>query len=278
MQHACHHAAMAGDHDPSSLLCADSLFQCYPPARSSPKARPDPLNADPCTTRLITMPMPRIFPLPYPHRAAFRHGGIAAALAAALAIGGCASTSMPPRDAAATTMHAARPYHETLSMAGRLSVRYEQNGRNEAVHGSFIWQQEPDQTRIELRSPTGQTIALIDVTPFASTLTQSNQPPRQAANVDALAADALGWPLPVSGLRNWLQGFGIDQHGQEFVATPAGQRTFITRDGWQIIYENWQQPDGGTSAPRPRRIDLQRMTEQAGPVEMRIVIDEWQAL
>lgn len=167
-----------------------------------------------------------------------------------------------------------RPYHNAIGIDGRLSVRYQQNGQEEAVHGSFAWRQVPARTMIELRSPIGQTVAAIDVSPTLATLTQAGQPPRQANDVNSLTADALGWPLPVAGLRDWLQGFGIDANGQRFAVSSAGPREVTTGDGWRITYDAWEQEAGGVS--RPRRIDLERDTDQAGPVALRIVIDAWQ--
>lgn len=195
---------------------------------------------------------------------------------------GCAVLGQPAKTGAGASPvantapgpDAGRSYHDAINIDGRLSVRYQQNGQDEAVHGSFAWRQATERTQIELRSPIGQTVAAIDVSPALATLTQAGQPPRQANDVNALTADALGWPLPVAGLREWLQGFGIDANGQRFATAPSGPREVITNDGWRITYDAWQQEAGGIS--RPRRIDLERDTDHAGPVALRIVIDAWQ--
>ena len=119
------------------------------------------------------------------------------------------------------------------------------------------------------------TIALIDVSPQGASLTQAGQPVRHAPDVDALTAQTLGWPLPVSGLREWLQGIAQTASGQRFVATPQ-QSEVVTRDGWQIRYANWQPDDTPPPQARPKRIDLARNTQQAGDVSIRIAIDSWQ--
>jgi outer membrane lipoprotein LolB len=192
-----------------------------------------------------------------------------------LLLTGCATLTEP----AATRQAMAPPaYHDAIDIGGRLSVRYQQNGNEQAVHGNFTWVQSPAHTTITLLSPLGQTIALIDITPTSSTLTQSGQAPRSAANVDALAADALGWPLPVSGLRNWLQGFTLDANGRRSAAAPqaADGANVAAEDGWRILYASWQQDAGPAAAARPRRIDLERSSAQSGDVALRIVIDSWQ--
>ena len=191
---------------------------------------------------------------------------------------GCASlNSSPPSPAPEIFSPASSPstrsFSDKVSLAGRLSVRYQGNQKEEALHGSFTWAQSAAQTTVTMLSPLGQTVAVIDVTPAGATLRQANQPVRSAPDVDALTAETLGWPLPVSGLRQWLQGFGVDASGKHFIANPQVS-DFTTLDGWRLRYANWQ--DEASPQSRPRRIDLARNTAQAGDVSIRIVIDTWQ--
>jgi outer membrane lipoprotein LolB len=197
-----------------------------------------------------------------------RRHALFAVLSAALS--GCASLNSPIP--AAGPVQTARAFHAAIDLGGRLSVRYRNGDREEALHGNFSWSQTPVRTTVTLLSPLGQTMAVINVTPEGATLAQSGQPLRGAADVDDLTADTLGWPLPVAGLRDWLQGFALDAAGQRFVATPAASEV-TTADGWRLRYPGW---DNDTAAYRPRRIDLARATEQAGDVSIRIVIDTWQ--
>ena len=208
-------------------------------------------------------------------------------LAAALfgiIVSGCASLplsaplSTPPGTAPSASMPA-RLYHEAIDLGGRLSLRYEQNGAPQTLDGKFTWSQTAANQQITLLTPFGQTLATIDVTPQGATLIQSNQPPRREASVDALTASALGWPLPIAGLRTWLQGFATDARGAPYIATAAaqGDDAFInTADGWLIHYTLWDGTDGPPAQARPRRIDLQRITSQAGTIALRIVLDTWQ--
>lgn len=176
----------------------------------------------------------------------------------------------------APAVAAARSFKDTIDLGGRLSVRYQTNNKEEALHGSFIWSQTPAQTTVTLLSPLGQTIAVINVSPNGATLAQGGQPVRSADNVDALTAETLGWPLPVAGLREWLQGFALDAAGRRFIATPAAPE-ITTRESWRIRYAAWLEENSATAQSRPKRIDLARATEQAGDVSIRIVIDSWQA-
>lgn len=211
----------------------------------------------------------------YPATPAAGRRACLCALLAAMLLGGCAGmVRAPATPPAARADEAGRTYHQSIDLNGRLSVRYQRNGKEEAVHGSFSWTQSPQLTRVTLLSPLGQIVAVIDVTPDGAAMQQANQRARAAADVDTLAAESLGWPLPVAGLQQWLQGFGTDRSGRRFIATPqAGDAEFATADGWRIRFAAWE-PE--SSSARPKRIDLQRTTEQAGDVSIRIAVDGWQ--
>ena len=187
----------------------------------------------------------------------------------------CASLA-PSSELSAPAAAASTQLHRAIDLNGRLSVRYQAGDKEEALHGSFVWSQNGPDTTVTLLSPLGQTIAIIKTAPSGATLEQGGRPPRSAADVDTLTAETLGWPLPVSGLREWLQGFAVDRDGRPFAASPqAGE--IQTRDGWQISYAAWTAEQTTPQQNRPRRIDLTRRTAEAGDVSIRIVIDSWQA-
>lgn len=202
-----------------------------------------------------------------------RLGAPVATLAFTAILAGCSTFQGPATPAASNV---ARNYQQSISLSGRMSVRYQQNDKEQAIHGSFTWDQQQRQTVVDLLSPLGQTLATITIKPGTATLTQSGKPPRTAADVDTLTELALGWPLPVSGLRDWLQGFSRHDGGGPYVAVPADTESSLqSPDGWKISYDTWQREDGAASS-HPKRIDLSRNTEQAGQVSIRIVIDTWQ--
>lgn len=192
-----------------------------------------------------------------------------------LLLAGCATFDAPAPDVSSAAAQQAPPraYHDAIELGGRLSVRYQENGRDQALHGSFTWMQTSDRTIVTLLSPLGQTIATIDIMPNQATLTQAGQAPRTAPDVDALTTAALGWPLPVSGLRDWLQGFAPDAEGRHVIASQPGASSVATSDGWRILYASWQED---VTPSHPKRIDLERNTVQAGDVAIRVVIDSWQ--
>lgn len=199
----------------------------------------------------------------------------AIALGTLLSLTACATLESPEDARLSTATSMQRAYSETLDLDGRLSVQYQKDDKDEAIHVSFTWKQSRERNTITILSPLGQILATIAVTPDSATLTQSGQTPRNAADADALAQQALGWPLPVSGLRSWLQGYAIDAGNRAFIASPSNTKV-TTRDGWHIRYQSWQDDNQPATSSRPKRIDLERQTEQAGKVAIRIVLDNWQ--
>ncbi|AVR98718.1 outer membrane lipoprotein LolB [Pseudoduganella armeniaca] len=164
-------------------------------------------------------------------------------------LAGCATTPTGPLSTVAVA-----PYRETVALEGSLSVNYVKEGKRESLSGKFTWQQQGPRTDVTLSSPLGQQIAAITVTPQQAVYHEGSKPPRSAPNIDTLSAQTLGWPLPVSGLRDWLQGYATAAGGVRFAASPANN-TVTTADGWQLQFDAWQE-EGAT--PQPRRIIARR--------------------
>ena len=163
-------------------------------------------------------------------------------------------------------------YRDAIDLSGRLLVNFEKDGKPDTISVKFMWTQTPGLVDASLLSPTGQTVAKINVTPQSATLTQGGQPPRIARDIDALTAQALGWPLPVSGMRDWLQGYATTADGKRFAASPANN-TVTTADGWVLTFVSWQ--DEHAALPVPKRIDAQRPASAgSGPLALRIVLDQ----
>lgn len=191
-------------------------------------------------------------------------------LALAATLAGCATSGAHLSNA---TVGA---YRDTIDLTGKLSVNYMKDGRQESLTGNFNWEQRPGRVDVSLATPFGQTIATIAVTPEAATLIQADRVPRTAADIDSLTQQTLGWTLPVSGLRDWMQGYAVDAQGQRFAASPVNN-SVVTKDGWRLRFVSWQDEKSaqpGSAPPMPRRIDAER--SGAGDVQdlaIRIVID-----
>jgi outer membrane lipoprotein LolB len=164
-----------------------------------------------------------------------------------------------------------RNYHEVIQLSGRLHVLYEQDEKQQSITGSYEWQQDSENIRINLLSSLGQTIAKITVTSQGASLEQANRPVRFARNIDSLLEDNLGWSMPIANLRDWLQGQIKNAQGQRN-AIPAQDGVTTNANDWQIRFMSWQE----AKPILPRRIDLERSTTAAGQVSLRLLIDEWQ--
>ena len=188
------------------------------------------------------------------------------ACAAAL-LSACATSGQGP----ALSQASVAPYRDSIELSGRLYVNYEKGGQPDTLTGGFTWSQSATAVDVALLSPVGQTVATIRVTPEAATLTQGGREPRVARDIDSLTAQTLGWSLPVSGLRDWLQGYATGAGGQRFAASRANN-SVTTPDGWRLTFVSWQ--DEAAVHPAPKRIDAQRSASAtSGPLALRIVVD-----
>jgi len=155
---------------------------------------------------------------------------------------------------------------------GRFSARYTQGNTEQSVVGSFLWRERGTDVQLELMSPLGQTMAVVSQNQQGAKLELPNQPPRRAPEVDTLMQDALGFSLPVSGLRDWLRArpaAGTPAH----VARDAQSRPeTIEQNGWTVHYVAWT--DDASSDARIRRLDLDRSQGANGPLSVRLVLDQ----
>lgn len=183
--------------------------------------------------------------------------------AAFITLAGCATTS--------TNVATVGAYRDSIDLDGRLSVNYQKSGTRESMTVNFDWTQRPGKVDVTIANPLGQTVATIEVTPQSATLTQAGRAPVTEADVDTLSQRTLGWPLPVSGLRDWLQGYAVDAQGQRFSASPA-RNEVVTQDGWRLRFVEWQDPNA--AQPVPRLIHATRAAVgDIQDLEIRIVIN-----
>lgn len=183
-----------------------------------------------------------------------------AAATVAVSLAGCATANLSTAPVGA--------YRDTIDLNGSIAVNYQTNGEQHPVNGKFSWAQRPGRVDVSVFDPFGQTVAEITVTPDTATLTQPKREPRTARDIDTLTQQTLGWPLPVAGLRDWLQGYAVDAQGKRFAASPANSNV-VTRDGWRLRFVDWQK---GTATPMPRVIKAERSSAGGGDLSINIAI------
>ncbi|MGF6726157.1 outer membrane lipoprotein LolB [Paraburkholderia sp. GAS41] len=206
----------------------------------------------------------RLFAYPQaPRRAAL---GLAAAAIVALA--GCASVKpREPSTSNATTSVTAqtsRAYH------GRFAVQYvDQNGQQRNAYGNFDWQEAGDTVTLQLRNPLGQTLAIITSSPASASLELPNRQPLTADNVSTLMQNALGFALPVEGLRYWLQPSAAPSSRAKTEPDPQNPSHLkeIVQDGWTITYLAY----ADAPATGLKRVNLAR---EQPPLDIKLVLDQ----
>ncbi|MDE1179658.1 lipoprotein insertase outer membrane protein LolB [Paraburkholderia sp.] len=190
------------------------------------------------------------------------------AAASLFVLAGCASVKPqgPSTSNAATslTTQTNRSHH------GRFAIQYnDQNGQQRNAYGNFDWQETGDTVTLQLRNPLGQTLAIVTSSPASATLELPNRQPLTADNVSTLMQNALGFALPVEGLRYWLQPSAAPTSRAKTVQDPQDPTRLkeIDQDGWTINYLAY----ADAPAPGPKRVDLSR-TEP--PLDIKLVLDQ----
>jgi outer membrane lipoprotein LolB len=188
-------------------------------------------------------------------------GAIAASLAIAAALSACAPAELQ-RASSATPLP---PAQQAFEASGRLSARH----GPDAFAANFHWHHDAERDELELVSPLGQTIALLTGDGATARLQAADGRMLTAASWSKLTEEGLGWPLPVDGLKYWIQ--GTARAGATFTAEPGsdGRATVLRQDGWTIVYQAYAETTTGAWRPS-------RLTASYPEVELRLAIDRWQ--
>lgn len=142
-----------------------------------------------------------------------RHPGLPWVLAAALALGACAT---PSRDAAQSL---AQPD----TWAGRLSVRVDSEPV-QAFSAAFELHGDARQGRLSLYSPLGGTVAQMRWSPTEARLSTDGKE-QTFDSLAALTRQAVGTELPIAGIFSWLKGdaAGLDGWVTDSQHHPGGR-------------------------------------------------------
>jgi len=145
-----------------------------------------------------------------------------------------------------------------------ISVSYAE-GRQEAVQGGFAWLDDGVTYRLDLTNPLGSTEARVDGRPGTAVLTRANGSHLEAVDPDALVEDALGSPVPVGGLRDWLRGKVGSAESSGLRRDVQGRPETFEQDGWQASLSRYD-----TLGPR---LLVLRREEPLRSISVRLVVD-----
>ncbi|MBV7483665.1 lipoprotein insertase outer membrane protein LolB [Bordetella sp. BOR01] len=193
-------------------------------------------------------------------RAARRHAWLRGWLAAGLCALLAACASVP--DAPPGTADGA------FVRSGRFAITVtEVSGQQQAVQGGFTWRDDGGQYQLDLTNPLGSTEARVAGQPGHATLTKADGTVLQADTPDALAEEALGGPVPVSSLRDWLRGrVAGDAPVDKLQRDAQGRPVAFEQDGWQARLSRYD--DQG-----PGLLVLQR-TEPGRRIVVRLAVSQ----
>lgn len=149
---------------------------------------------------------------------------------------------------------------------GRLSVKTE----TQRISANLIWNRAPAEERLLFAGPLGQGAMEILRQEGRVMLKSADGTLTSAESDELLLERVLGVRLPLDGLVWWLS--ALPRPDSEFVAVAGedGRLSSLDQDGWHIEYSRYQAR--GTRW-LPGRIFVSR-----GELELRLVVDHWDAL
>lgn len=147
---------------------------------------------------------------------------------------------------------------------GRIAIR--QGTKRDSA--GMRWMHRDGADEIFLSAPLGQTVARI--TRNAQQVMLETDDKRYVADdAETLMQQVLDWRLPLSGLRHWVTAIPAPGTVYERELNANGQVSVLRQQGWTIRYSRYAASD---AEALPLRLSLQREG-----VEVRLMIDEWEA-
>ncbi|TAN73356.1 MAG: outer membrane lipoprotein LolB [Gallionella sp.] len=174
-------------------------------------------------------------------------------------LGGCASLQPAPAPAARPAHSGSAPF----ALNGRIAVKYDG-----AHHSAGLrWTHRAQSDEILLLAPLGQTAARVYSDARSATLDDGDKHYR-ADDAESLMQQALGWYLPVDGLRHWVLGLAAAESPAKIERGDNGQITVLHQNGWEVRYLRYadSRPDS-----MPTRLQLSRED-----LQVQLLIDEWE--
>jgi len=168
---------------------------------------------------------------------------------------------MPP--ATAPVVRPAQPESAAFALNGRISVNHDGTRHSAGLR----WTHTAQSDELLLLAPLGQTAARVYRDAQNATLDDGDKH-YQAANVELLMQQVLGWYLPLSGLHHWVLGMPaagspaqIERNGNEQIAA-------LHQDGWEVRYLRYA---GTRPDSLPTRLQLNRTG-----LQIQLLVDEWE--
>jgi outer membrane lipoprotein LolB len=179
-----------------------------------------------------------------------------------LLLAGCASIGTEP--ARVTTNLSSADVAQEFVLEGRVAVKSgEQN-----YSGGLRWERRPADEVVLLSTPLGQGLAEIRRDARGLTLTDAEGKRHEARDIDSLALQALGAPIPLSGLVYWISARPRPDAPHVAQLDAAGRVERLEQDGWRIDYDRYQ-------TRVARELPARLFARRGEDIEFRLVVDAW---
>jgi outer membrane lipoprotein LolB len=156
---------------------------------------------------------------------------------------------------------------QPFTIDGRLSAKR----GNDGAAANFAWNHEAGRDRIDLASPFGQVYARIDGRSDRVQVERPGGATDAYPDWKAMTAALLGAPVPMDDLAWWIRGAAREGAPASVERDAQGRVLILRQLAWEIVYAY---SDDAPSAG-PSRLVLKYPDVE--PVEVRIVVDRWNA-
>jgi len=186
------------------------------------------------------------------------------ALSLALLATGCAVREPRPEGAWLAEREAWFSEYPRWSVRGRLGLSDGERGGSL----SMTWSADGDNHLVLLRTVAGGRQWRLEMTPSGSTLTGSDIGRLHGPDPDFLVERAVGWPIPVRWMSEWLRGLPAPPAAPTRYAADGALQA-LAWAGWRLDFARWNQLDGeGVLLPA-------RVTAENPPYRVRAALSGW---
>jgi outer membrane lipoprotein LolB len=148
-------------------------------------------------------------------------------------------------------------------LSGRLAL----DADGQQWHTNVRWRQTGESFDIRLFGPFGRDAGRVQGSPHGASLRAPDGGEFEADDVDMLVIDALGWRLPVSGMRYWVMGVPAPDSAYLHQLDDTGRLAQLEQSGWTVRFQRYS---SSSSPGLPDRLEL---TFQ--DIRLRVLVDQW---
>lgn len=175
-------------------------------------------------------------------------------------LGGCASL---PQAVPYADQNIGQGALQGFRFSGRLAVR-QPSGTDT---GKIDWVSQGADQHVELLTPLGSTVAVLDRTPQSVHLVLADHSEFWATDSEKLTQAVLGYALPLEGLPWWVLGQAAPMGVSTLTRDAEGNPGTLAQAGWQIRYADWRRVG---EQMLPGNISLQHED-----LAIRLRVDQW---